>query len=112
MRHDQTVFPDVDVVGDVTQRIELGAATNPRFRLRNTKERLYRGQCKNNDLLPDTFRQFSEKRDRVFELINGLDMLSNRNKREVSRFLGYFYNDINDRRKIAMRFIDKCNDPV
>ncbi len=54
--------------------------TNPRFKLRNAKQRLYRGRCKNNDYLDRTLAVYADKRESIFRLV-----ASSRGWRQISQ---------------------------
>lgn len=84
------------------------AVPNPRFNIRSVRERHYRGQCSNNDLLPDTFAHFLEKKDAVYAIVNELTMLTSRSGRSVISYLDSFYDDITQPDRITREFIDMC----
>ena len=46
------------------------ATPNPRFGLRNVKQRLYRGRCVNNEYVPATLEHFRDHREEIIDLIN------------------------------------------
>jgi hypothetical protein len=85
------------------------ALPNPQFRLKNVRQRLYRGQCSNNELLPAAFQEFEAKRKDVFAIIDEMTMLSRNSRNSVTRYLKYFYRVIGDDEKIQRDFIEKCN---
>jgi hypothetical protein len=84
------------------------AKPNKRFRLASVRSRLYRGNCGNNDLLPDTFRHFLERKDAVYAIVDELDMIATGTRRSVIRYLDSFYDDITRPETIADEFTDKC----
>jgi hypothetical protein len=84
------------------------AKPNKRFRLASVRSRLYRGNCGNNDLLPDTFRYFIEKKDAVYAIVDELDMFTANTRRSVIRYLDSFYDDITRPEAKAEEFTDKC----
>ena len=86
------------------------AATNPSFKLRTVRERLYRGQCSNNQLLPDTFRHFLDKKDAIYAIVDELEMFSPNSRTTVIRFLDEFYADITRQQTIDFKFIGRCNE--
>lgn len=97
---------DFDFSGLVDARY---AGTSPLFRLRNVRERLYRGQCSNSDLLPETFRQFLEQKDAIYAIVDELAMFTSDSRRSVIRYLDSFYDDITQPKTIALKFTDLCN---
>ena len=85
------------------------AVPNPRFKLRSVKNRLYRGRCMNNDLLDSTFAYFLEKETEIRDLVDGLDGLNSRDRKEVHNFLNRFFREISDPVRKESRFISKCS---
>ncbi|MGI9249438.1 MAG: hypothetical protein ACR2QI_10505, partial [Woeseiaceae bacterium] len=41
------------------------AQPNPRYHLRNVRQRLYKGQCGNNELLPGTLQRYVDKKEAI-----------------------------------------------
>jgi hypothetical protein len=86
------------------------AKPNPRFEHQNVRHRLFRGQCRNNELLPGTLQQFLDKKDAIYGIVDELELLSSRSKRDVTRYLGDFFDHISQPRSVDARFIKKCED--
>lgn len=85
------------------------AEPNPRYKLRNVRQRLYKGWCKNNELLPDTIQQFIDKRQAIYSLVTELEQLSVKSRREVIRYLNSFYRRISKPKSIEKHFVEACN---
>ncbi len=86
------------------------AEPNPRYKLRHVRQRLFKGQCRNNDLLPVTVEHFLNTRDDVYGLIDRLETLDDRSRKHLSRFLGLFYERISDPKSLSKRFEKKCRE--
>jgi len=86
------------------------AEPNPRYDIRSVRHRLFRGLCRNNELLPDTIQQFLDKKDAVYAIIDELDMLTPRSRRNVTSYLNAFYNRISTPKKVNARIIKKCDE--
>ncbi len=86
------------------------AEPNPRYKLRHVRQRLFKGQCRNNDQLPETIAQFLESEDEVYRLIDGLEQLDDRSRKHLSRFLGLFYKRISGPKSPGKRFEKKCRE--
>lgn len=86
------------------------AAPNVKFHLRNVRQRLYRGQCRNNDLLPGTLRLFLDKRDKFQSIVDDIEYLSSRTRKDVPTFLKVFYERISSPKKVNSAFISQCVD--
>lgn len=85
------------------------AAANPRFELKSVRQRLFRGECSNNEFLPNTVAHFLEKKETIYAIIDELDMFRNKDRGSVTRYLDSFFEDISQAEIIRKKFIDKCN---
>lgn len=87
------------------------AEPNPRYRrLRTVRQRLYKGLCSNNDLLPPTIQQFLDKKDAVYDLIDDLDLLDKKSRKHLIGYLDVFFSRISDPKSVQIRFVGKCRD--
>ena len=84
------------------------AAPNPRFNIKSVRTRLYRGICSNNDLLPETFQRFLDKKDAIYAIVDGLYMFNGQSRRSTVNYLNAFYETITDQKKIDHQFRAKC----
>ena len=82
------------------------AEPNRRFRLRNVRQRLYRGRCANNELLPATLEHYRERRSELEALIDNQPELSKLTHRRTKDYLKSFYRIIDDP-KLAGRYLFK-----
>lgn len=98
---------DFDFAGIVNAHY---AQPNPRFEHTNVRERLYRGQCTNNDLLPGTLQRFVDNKEAIYGAVDEVELLNSRSRKYVTRYLDSFYKDISDRKSVDTRFIDKCEE--
>ena len=99
---------DFDFAGIVNAHY---AEPNPRYKLQNVRQRLYKGRCKNNQLLPDTIQRFIDNKEAIYGLTDELERLSSKSKREVVRYLNSFYSHITRPKTINRRFIKRCSKP-
>lgn len=81
---------------------------NPRFKLRNVRDRLYRGRCDNNEYLPATLDLFRSKRSEIEALINNQEGLSGKTQRSMLDFVGQFYRTIDDPRRLEREITKRC----
>jgi hypothetical protein len=88
------------------------AEPNPRYRLRDVRQRLYKGLCKNNDLLPGTFQQFLDNKDAIYGAVDDLEMLSDASRQYVTDYLDDSYDHISQPKTVDARFIGKCDDSL
>jgi hypothetical protein len=85
------------------------AEPNPKFKLRDVQQRLYRGRCSNNELLDSTLAFFRDKEEVIRQLVIDQDGLDERTRDSTIRFIDGFYDDISSPKKIERNFIDKCS---
>lgn len=86
------------------------AQPNPRYDIDDVRTRLYRGSCKNNELLPETIQQFLDKKEAIYAIIDELDVLKSRSRRDVTSYLNNFYKRIDTPKDVNARFVTKCDE--
>jgi len=84
------------------------ATPNPKLRLDSVRERLYRGRCVNNELLPATLDKFQAKRDDIEGLIRDQAGLGRTKREEILRFVSDFYRKIASTKSVNRHFVSKC----
>jgi len=85
------------------------ASPNRRFKLRSVRQRLYRGRCVNNELLPATLDLFREKRPDIEALIANQAELSKKTRGRTESFLRSFYKTIDNPKLVNRYLVRKCN---
>ena len=114
--HNQTVIvredaPNHTVPYDFDQAGLVGAPhakPNPRFRLSSVRQRLYRGRCMNNDLLPETLEFFRQRREAIESLISNEPHLDTKKRARMLAFIGDFYETIDNPRRVTKKFVKAC----
>jgi len=96
---------DFDVSGIVSPP---HAVPNPRFRLANVRQRLYRGRCVNNGYLPSTVQLINDRKQEIYGLMTTLQGLSNGEKKKTTRYLDAYYKTINSRRMFERDIVKAC----
>ena len=84
------------------------AGPNPRFKLRNVRDRLYRGRCVNNPLLDATFAKFKDKRSEIMATVNELSVSDKRSIDLMTRFVDDFYETLESDKQVSREFVKKC----
>ena len=84
------------------------AAPPDGLKMRNIKQRLYRGFCAFNDELPATVKLFNEKKPEIFALFESNKHLNDRTRRSALKYIEDFYEIINDPKDFKRDVIDKC----
>lgn len=114
--HNQTLFThddglyrtipyDFDMSGLVDAR---HAAPSERFRLRSVRQRLYRGRCVNNDLLPQTLQKFRDARADIEALIDSQAELADSTRRRMKGYIEDFYDTIDNPKKVESLLVKRC----
>ena len=84
------------------------AVANERFRIRSVRQRVYRGRCVNNEFVQTSLKRFRDRRDAIYELVDGQDGLDSRVRKQIIRYIDDFYELIDDPRDVERKIINKC----
>lgn len=84
------------------------ATPNPRFRLRDATQRLYRGRCFNNEHVESSLQAFREQKAAIYSLVDKQPGLQPYVRKEVTRYIDDFYELIDDPRDVQKKIIDQC----
>ena len=84
------------------------AAPPEGLRVKNVKQRLYRGFCVNNDQLPQTVALFNEKKTDILALFHNNTHLSDYMRDGAIDYIEDFYKIVNNPKKLDKYIIDKC----
>lgn len=88
------------------------AVPNPRFDIEDVRQRLFRGACANNELLPVTLQRFIDNREAIYGAVDDLELLSTKSRRYVTRYMDEFYERISQPELIDASFVRTCNDAL
>ena len=84
------------------------AAPPDGLRIKNIRQRLYRGFCVNNDELPRTIARFNEKKTDILSLFQNNAHLTDYMRDKSIDYIEDFYKIINNPKKLDREIIDKC----
>jgi hypothetical protein len=84
------------------------AGSNPRFRLRSVRDRLYRGRCMYNDQLESTIARYNDKRDEVFVVLNEVKVAKKSTNKLMVNYVNKFYKTVNSAKGINSDLIKRC----
>ena len=94
---------------DSTGLVDAHYAHAPtRLKLRNVRQRLYRGFCFANNKLPETVALFNAKRPDILNLFKNDAHLDDYNREKAIKYIDDFYKIINDPREFKEKIIDQC----
>jgi hypothetical protein len=81
---------------------------NPRFRLRNARERLYRGRCSNNSYLDGTLQAFLERKQAIYDLLATNPHFESRSRKRTQYFFDEFFETISDPADVQRNLVKRC----
>ncbi|MBT8108511.1 MAG: hypothetical protein KJP17_09760 [Gammaproteobacteria bacterium] len=84
------------------------ASPNPRFRLRNVRQRLYRGRCVNNEHLDRSIRSFRDKRQAILDMVSSVPGITRSTAGKTTGYIEDFYEIIDSPRQIEDRIREHC----
>ena len=84
------------------------ATPNPELRIRNVRQRLYRGRCANNAQIAASVRAFQDKRAAIYRLVTESEHLATSVKKQLTRYLNAFFNIIDNSETVESRLTARC----
>lgn len=94
---------------DSTGLVDAHYAAPPnQLKMRNIRQRLYRGFCKNKPQLGETVSLFNQKKQEILGLVEQNTWLNDRSRTSSLRYLEGFYDIINDPGKLEKQISDRC----
>lgn len=96
---------DFDLCGLVSP---FYAIPHPMFKVSSITERLYRGFKKDIEIVNRTIEIFNYKKDEIYLLFNDFELLNEKEKKRVIKYLDKFYKLINNERLAKIEFFDNA----
>lgn len=84
------------------------ASPNPGFRLRNVRQRLYRGRCINNEYLDRTIGLFNDRRQAILDMVSSVPGITRPTAGKTTRYIMDFYKIVNSPQQVRSRIRDRC----
>ncbi len=84
------------------------ARPNPRFKLRNVRQRLYRGRCANDEYLDHSIRTFQDARQAILDIGPSTPGLDPSSVRMLSKYIDGFYDIIDSPRQVERQLRQQC----
>jgi len=85
------------------------AEPHPRFKLRSVLVRKYRGQCSNNERMPETIAYIQSKRAEIYGLVDDLVDLDKRSRKQVIGYLDGFFKEVSNEKTVQKKLIKGCS---
>ena len=99
---------DFDMAGIVSAPY---AEPNPNFKLRNVRQRLYRGRCANNEHVASSVQTFIDRKDGIYDLVTSNAFFRNKFRKDTLRYLDGFYRIIESPKMVESQLIRECIGP-
>jgi hypothetical protein len=80
----------------------------PALPIETVKDRLYMAVCRDELVFIEALKEFAEKKDQFYKIINDFPYLSSRSKKEMTNYLDSFFSGIDKRNTIAGRLETDC----
>jgi hypothetical protein len=84
------------------------ATPNAKFKIRNVRQRLYRGRCANNEHLPATLQLFRDNRSKLAALIETMPELNGSSKAGMLSLIRKFDKLIDDEKAVEKYLVRRC----
>lgn len=84
------------------------AVPSEQLGITSVTERLYRGFPRSMEELDEAITVFKSQKENIWSLINNCEWLSNRNKKEITGYLGEFYKCLDNKSVVKSIFIDNA----
>ena len=84
------------------------AISNPRFKIRNVRQRRYRGRCFNNFYVATSVGKFFEQRDNIYALIKSQELLTDTTRGRLTRYVDDFFESLDSPDSIEKTLVRNC----
>jgi hypothetical protein len=76
--------------------------------LKSVRERHYDGMCRSEDDIINALREFTEKKEEFYRVINEFPLINDKEKKEMIGYLDSFYNRFDKRNSIVTDILRDC----
>ena len=84
------------------------AVPNEGLDIENVRQRLYRGYARSEEELNEVIAIFNKKKENIYSLVNGFDLLTEKNRKTIIDYLEDFYKTINNSNLVKTIFIQQA----
>jgi hypothetical protein len=96
---------DFDYAGLVNADYAVPFETLP---IKTVRERLYLAVCRDEESLKNTLREFTEKKEEFYRVINDFPYLKVKSKKDIINYLDSFYDEFDKRNTIVQNILNDC----
>lgn len=77
--------------------------------IKTVRDRLYMAVCRSEDVFTEEIKEFVEKKDEFYKVINDFPYLTPRTKKDMITFLDGFYSGLDKRNSLVKKLLSDCN---
>jgi hypothetical protein len=81
-----------------------------RLPIKDVRQRYYTGICRSEEVFLNAIKEFSDKKEEFYRIINEFPYLKERSKKDIIMFLNGFYQDFDRRNTIVYKILGQCED--
>src|SRR5438045_7766821 len=81
------------------------AVPNEGLPIENVRQRLYRGFARTEEELNEAIAIFNKQKEKIYLLIRSFDLLTEKNRKNITDYLDDFYKTINNNSQVKTIFI-------
>jgi hypothetical protein len=76
--------------------------------IKSVRERLFLGICRSEDTYLQALKEFSDKKEEFYKVINEFPYIKEKTRKEMTKYLDSFYSDFDSRNTIVRELLDNC----
>jgi hypothetical protein len=76
--------------------------------IQNVRQRMYLGMCRDDNAYLNALKEFRDKKDSFYRIINEFTLLNERDRKDLTKFLDEFYAEIEKNNSILKSFANTC----
>jgi hypothetical protein len=80
------------------------------FNIKNVKERLYLGICRDKEIFIQALKEFSEKKEVFYKIINDFEFLDDKSKKEMTTYIDSFFEGFDKRNTVVNDILSNCKE--
>jgi hypothetical protein len=77
--------------------------------LESVRDRRYTGICRSEETFINALKEFSDKREEFYKVINEFQLLGNKEKLKMTKYLDSFYEGIDKNHSMVSTILEECN---
>ena len=84
------------------------AVPSERLRIKDVRQRLYKGRCESAEMIEATIEKFQAKHAEIIQLYENLEQLDERFKKRALKFIDGFFKTLSDPKRVQRNILRRC----